>query len=162
MPDLLKVDRRITFKEFERSCTRATRNDLKWLSKITAKQSRVLEILKNLSPSLYEEAVRPEPKFKWVINGPAITPPIKGYEPPDGDYIKLTREFKAEDQITDPKLMKIWELAPGFNEMNETDIRLKKEKEERERKKKEDAVTGIKLRLQAEAKLRAKKAAQSS
>ena len=58
-------------------------------------QERALVELKELSPELYDKAIKPD-AFLLPLSrtGPTITPPILGYQSPDGDYQDVTKTYE--------------------------------------------------------------------
>ncbi|CAI5444780.1 unnamed protein product [Caenorhabditis angaria] len=90
-----KIDERaISMKEYTRSRNELQRLDDKWIAGVIASQRKALNELKKLDPKLYESAIQPAPgDLPLIIQGPSLTPPIKNYEAPDGDYIDTTRNW---------------------------------------------------------------------
>ncbi|KFM77867.1 39S ribosomal protein L40, mitochondrial, partial [Stegodyphus mimosarum] len=67
---------------------------MKAIQRITDAQERALDALKEASPELYEQAVQPDPMLiPFTMMGPVETPPIEGFDYPDGEYINVTKEY---------------------------------------------------------------------
>ncbi|CAB3403067.1 unnamed protein product [Caenorhabditis bovis] len=87
-------ERAVALKEYTKSRNLLQKNDDKWIKEVVEAQRKALRELKALSPELYENAVQPAVNdLPLIIEGPSITPPIKNYEAPDGDYIDTTRKW---------------------------------------------------------------------
>jgi hypothetical protein len=74
-------------------------------------QLQALNLLKQISPKLYEAAVQPDTsllplRFEGILHtkfhntnhrnsasGPALTPPLASYKSPDGDYTDVTKQW---------------------------------------------------------------------
>ncbi|KAH7723169.1 Protein MRPL-40 [Aphelenchoides avenae] len=94
VPPAVERERTAVIKEYCASRARMMAADDKWIRESLQAQARALEILKELSPTLYESAVQPDPTIlPLVIKGPSITPPLQEYESPDGEYINTTRTY---------------------------------------------------------------------
>ncbi|PVD27611.1 hypothetical protein C0Q70_12775 [Pomacea canaliculata] len=64
------------------------------ISSILQEQDRALEELRFESPELYQMAIQVDDKLiPFSFKGPTKTPPIKGYEAQDGEYIDTTKTF---------------------------------------------------------------------
>ncbi|CAI2349087.1 unnamed protein product [Caenorhabditis sp. 36 PRJEB53466] len=89
-------ERAIALKEYTRSRDALQRQDDAWIRAVIDSQRKALAELKKLSPELYEAAVQPaHGDLPLVYQGPSLTPPIKNYEAPDGDYIDTTRNWTS-------------------------------------------------------------------
>ncbi|KAI6240154.1 39S ribosomal protein L40, mitochondrial [Aphelenchoides fujianensis] len=68
--------------------------DDRWIRTMIREQTQALNVLKEVSPKLYEAAVAPDPSYlPLVMRGPVLTPPLKDYSSPDGDYTDTTPTF---------------------------------------------------------------------
>ncbi|GBP70050.1 39S ribosomal protein L40, mitochondrial [Eumeta japonica] len=64
------------------------------IDRIMAAQRRALDRLYEESEELYNEAIMPDLQVvPFVAKGPVATPPIKGYDVPDGEYIDITKKW---------------------------------------------------------------------
>ncbi|KAF1763548.1 hypothetical protein GCK72_011814 [Caenorhabditis remanei] len=89
-------ERAIALKNYSRSRLALQREDDKWIRGAIESQRKALAELKKLSPELYTSAVQPAANdLPLTIHGPSLTPPIKNYEAPDGDYIDTTRNWAS-------------------------------------------------------------------
>ncbi|MFH4982226.1 hypothetical protein AB6A40_008935 [Gnathostoma spinigerum] len=88
-------NRAIALKAYARSRNHLMLMDDAWIRISIEKQEKALQELKKLSPSLYKAAIEPDPDLDNAVefNGPSLTPPIKNFIPPDGDYIDTTRSW---------------------------------------------------------------------
>ncbi|CAD6199259.1 unnamed protein product [Caenorhabditis auriculariae] len=97
-PTELSIDqideRAVAMKDYTRSRNALQKLDDAWIRSALAAQNKALKELKAISPELYEEAVKPATgNLPLTIQGPSLTPPIKKYESPDGDYVDTTRQW---------------------------------------------------------------------
>ncbi|CAJ0942445.1 unnamed protein product, partial [Mesorhabditis belari] len=87
-------ERTLIAKEYCRSRNTQMRHDDQWIRQALYMQKKALAELKTLSPHLYEEAVKNDlGNLPHIIDGPALTSPVKNYDPPDGDYVDTTRTW---------------------------------------------------------------------
>ncbi|KAM3960553.1 mitochondrial ribosomal protein L40 [Aphomia sociella] len=64
------------------------------IDRIMAAQRRALDKLYEESEDLYNEAVMPDLQLiPYSTSGPVATPPIKGYDSPDGEYIDVSKKW---------------------------------------------------------------------
>ncbi|KAI5635906.1 mitochondrial ribosomal protein l28 domain-containing protein [Phthorimaea operculella] len=64
------------------------------IDRIMAAQRRALDRLYEESEDLYNEAIMPDLSLiPYSITGTVATPPIKGYDSPDGEYIDVTKKW---------------------------------------------------------------------
>ncbi|XP_052756587.1 39S ribosomal protein L40, mitochondrial isoform X2 [Galleria mellonella] len=64
------------------------------IDRIMAAQRRALDRLYEESEDLYNEAVMPDLQLvPFSTSGPVATPPIKGYDTPDGEYIDISKKW---------------------------------------------------------------------
>ncbi|XP_059053328.1 large ribosomal subunit protein mL40 [Achroia grisella] len=64
------------------------------IDRIMAAQRRALDRLYEESEDLYNEAVMPDLQLlPFSVSGPVDTPPIKGYDSPDGEYIDISKKW---------------------------------------------------------------------
>ncbi|CAH1796788.1 unnamed protein product [Owenia fusiformis] len=60
-------------------------------------QAKALSELKLESEELYMAAIQVDYQLlPYEVNGPVRTPPIKGYDPPDGEYTDTTKTYEVE------------------------------------------------------------------
>ncbi|VDN57217.1 unnamed protein product [Dracunculus medinensis] len=87
--------RYIALRDYSFSRAALMRLDEKWIRQSIEKQEKALKELKLLSLDLYEAAIQPDHSIDdgIILNGPTLTPPLTNYEPPDGDYIDITKEW---------------------------------------------------------------------
>ncbi|GMS89437.1 hypothetical protein PENTCL1PPCAC_11612 [Pristionchus entomophagus] len=83
----------VALKDYTRSRNALQRLDDEWIREATRMQTKALSQLKKIDPILWEKAVQPDANLPLVSNGPALSPPVKGYVAPDGDYIDTTRTW---------------------------------------------------------------------
>ncbi|EGT47817.1 hypothetical protein CAEBREN_04312 [Caenorhabditis brenneri] len=89
-------ERAIALKDYTRSRIALQQKDDAWIRGAIESQRKALVELKKLSPELYNAAIQPAPNdLPLTIHGPTLTPPIKNYEAPDGDYIDTTRNWAS-------------------------------------------------------------------
>lgn len=64
------------------------------IDRILSSQQKALDELRKESEELYLEAVQLDHEiFPFTASGPKITPPIKNYESPDGEYIDISKKW---------------------------------------------------------------------
>ncbi|KAL9896705.1 mitochondrial ribosomal protein L40 isoform 2-T2 [Glossina fuscipes fuscipes] len=62
--------------------------DLQIMDRLMLSQQKALDELRLESEELYQEAIQPDVSLLPVrVKGPVATPPIEGYNSPDGDYL---------------------------------------------------------------------------
>ncbi|XP_076438414.1 large ribosomal subunit protein mL40-like [Babylonia areolata] len=77
---------RVRMREYKQECT-------VWARVVNAQQ-RALDELRFESEELYQMAIQPdETLIPLEFKGPTATPPIKGYQAPDGEYIDVTKTY---------------------------------------------------------------------
>lgn len=67
-----------------------------------------LQALREESEDLYQEAIQPDVfalPHSW--KGPMHTPPIEGYEAPDGEYTDTTKDFEDQPHVDVFETMKV-------------------------------------------------------
>ncbi|KAK7499884.1 hypothetical protein BaRGS_00008975 [Batillaria attramentaria] len=81
-------------KEWSRYKFRQFTEETAMLSSLLASQERALEELKFESPELYQMALQTDDGLvPFEMKGPTATPPIKGFDAVDGEYIDVTKTF---------------------------------------------------------------------
>uniref|UniRef100_A0AC35F0I0 Large ribosomal subunit protein mL40 n=1 Tax=Panagrolaimus sp. PS1159 TaxID=55785 RepID=A0AC35F0I0_9BILA len=90
-----KVDERaLILKEYTKFCQKQRHADDKWLKESIKRQDAALKELKRLSPQLYDAAIQLDQNLLPLqIKGPSLTPPLKGYVSPDGEYIDTSKTW---------------------------------------------------------------------
>ncbi|GMT19461.1 hypothetical protein PFISCL1PPCAC_10758 [Pristionchus fissidentatus] len=83
----------VALKDYTRSRNALQLQDDKWMREAIRMQSKALDELKKIDSELWQKAVQPDTNFPLISNGPAHSPPVKGYIAPDGDYIDTTRSW---------------------------------------------------------------------
>ncbi|XP_022913089.1 large ribosomal subunit protein mL40 [Onthophagus taurus] len=69
--------------------------DLKMLDRIAYSQQKALDELRKESEELYQEAIQPDLQLiPYGFIGPVETPPIEGYNAPDGDYQDVSKKWE--------------------------------------------------------------------
>ncbi|XP_053613967.1 large ribosomal subunit protein mL40 [Plodia interpunctella] len=64
------------------------------IDRIMSAQRRALDKLYEESEDLYNEAIMPDLQLiPYTVTGPVATPPIKGYESPDGEYLDVSKKW---------------------------------------------------------------------
>ncbi|XP_061721915.1 large ribosomal subunit protein mL40 [Cydia pomonella] len=64
------------------------------IDRIMASQRRALDKLYEVSEDLYDEAIMPDLQLiPYSVKGPVATPPIKGYDSPDGEYVDVSKKW---------------------------------------------------------------------
>ena len=68
--------------------------DEKWIRRSIRAQDAALAELKRVALELYEAAIQLDSNMiPLSMKGPSLTPPLKTYACPDGDYIDTTRSW---------------------------------------------------------------------
>ncbi|XP_026480573.1 39S ribosomal protein L40, mitochondrial-like [Ctenocephalides felis] len=81
-------------KEWTQARTRTYLADYQMIDRILASQRKALDELRKESEELYLEAVQIDQELlPFTTTGPTITPPIKNYESPDGEYIDISKKW---------------------------------------------------------------------
>lgn len=69
--------------------------DYQLIDRVLAAQTKALNELRLESEELYQKAVQVDEglvPFKTV--GPVVTPPVEGYDMPDGEYLDVSKKFE--------------------------------------------------------------------
>ncbi|XP_014205922.1 39S ribosomal protein L40, mitochondrial [Copidosoma floridanum] len=84
-------------KEWTRYKTKQHKETLQLIEKFMSAQKKSLDELRLISEELYQEAIQIDPELlPFSTKGPVRTPPIEGYDPPDGEYIDITKKYEGE------------------------------------------------------------------
>nr|CAH7769803.1 unnamed protein product [Callosobruchus chinensis] len=68
--------------------------DIQMLDKLSYSQQKALDELQKESPELYNEAIQFDFQLmNYKFQGPVETPPIEGYDAPDGDYQDKSKKW---------------------------------------------------------------------
>ncbi|KAL3077117.1 hypothetical protein niasHS_013106 [Heterodera schachtii] len=125
--------RKKLLKQYAQSRARLARTDIMWIKRSIDAQENALEVLKQLSPTLYEAAVQLDERlFYTQIQGPPISPPIDNYNCPDGEYQDVTKKWELpmleelEKKFGTGRLIKM----PEFKKKQIQMMRQKAEEEE--------------------------------
>uniref|UniRef100_A0A7E4ZXX5 Large ribosomal subunit protein mL40 n=1 Tax=Panagrellus redivivus TaxID=6233 RepID=A0A7E4ZXX5_PANRE len=87
-------ERAFTLKAYTKFCHEQRLADERWLRRALKAQDSALNELKRIAPELYEAAVEPDTGLLPLkMQGPSVTPPLKEYQSPDGDYVDTTRTW---------------------------------------------------------------------
>uniref|UniRef100_A0AC34F5M7 Large ribosomal subunit protein mL40 n=1 Tax=Panagrolaimus sp. ES5 TaxID=591445 RepID=A0AC34F5M7_9BILA len=88
-------ERALILKEYTKFAHQQRLADEAWLKESIKRQDAALKELKRLSPELYNTAIQLDQNLLPLhIKGPSLTPPIKGYVSPDGEYVDTTKSWK--------------------------------------------------------------------
>ncbi|CAD5215814.1 unnamed protein product [Bursaphelenchus okinawaensis] len=88
-------DRAIITKAYNTSRNILAHSDIRWIQTAIKEQDEAMNLLKSLSPDLYKAAASlSEGLSIYEGKGPMITPPLKEYRSPDGDYEDTTRTWE--------------------------------------------------------------------
>ncbi|XP_058445374.1 large ribosomal subunit protein mL40 [Malaya genurostris] len=69
-------------------------SDYQLIDRMLAAQTKALNELRLESEDLYQKAVQPDIDLVPLkMEGPVATPPISGYEMPDGEYIDISKKW---------------------------------------------------------------------
>ncbi|XP_065081551.1 large ribosomal subunit protein mL40 [Ochlerotatus camptorhynchus] len=69
--------------------------DYQLIDRVLAAQTKALNELRLESEELYQSAVQvDEGLVPFQAVGPVVTPPIEGYEMPDGEYLDVSKKFE--------------------------------------------------------------------
>lgn len=89
----VKEERILLGKDWSRFCGNRNRNEVRQFDNVILSQNKALDELKALSPTLYFEAIQPDPTLiPFKAKGPVYTLPIPDYIQ-DGSYKDVTKEF---------------------------------------------------------------------
>lgn len=87
-------ERALILKDYTRFCHQLRINEERWIKKSIQAQDNALKELKRLSPNLYESAIQLDDNLlPRKIYGPKLTPPLRNYVSPDGEYIDTTKTW---------------------------------------------------------------------
>ncbi|GFO11867.1 39S ribosomal protein l40, mitochondrial [Plakobranchus ocellatus] len=87
-------ERALLQKQWGRYRTKMWVHQYQVYDKLVAAQAEALEELKAESPELYQEAIKIDYNMIAMnFEGPKLTPPIRDYVPPDGDYVDTSRKY---------------------------------------------------------------------
>ncbi|KAL8598376.1 hypothetical protein ACOMHN_032653 [Nucella lapillus] len=86
--------RALLHKEWARAKMREHKTESLVWARVTRAQQRALAELRFESEELYQMAIQKDDTLiPLQFRGPVSTPPIKGYQPPDGEYIDVTKTY---------------------------------------------------------------------
>jgi len=69
--------------------------EVRMLDKLMVSQERALSELKAESEDLFQAAIHPDESYLSLeVKGPVETPPIKDYDPEEGDYFDISRKWE--------------------------------------------------------------------
>ncbi|XP_055615711.1 39S ribosomal protein L40, mitochondrial [Toxorhynchites rutilus septentrionalis] len=69
--------------------------DYQLIDKVLAAQTKALNELRFESEELYQKAIEPDMGIVPLkVEGPVATPPIDGYDMPDGEYIDVSKKWE--------------------------------------------------------------------
>lgn len=81
-------------KEWARYQYTKVKNELQDIDYLVASQQKALDELRLESEELYQQAIMlDDALLNFEKDGPVKTPPIPGYDSPDGDYIDQTKSW---------------------------------------------------------------------
>ncbi|GMR42375.1 hypothetical protein PMAYCL1PPCAC_12570 [Pristionchus mayeri] len=83
----------VVLKDYTRSRNALQRLDDQWIRDATRMQTKALAQLKEIDLVLWNKAIQLDENLPLISNGPALSPPVKGYVAPDGDYIDTTKSW---------------------------------------------------------------------
>uniref|UniRef100_A0A914Z122 Large ribosomal subunit protein mL40 n=1 Tax=Panagrolaimus superbus TaxID=310955 RepID=A0A914Z122_9BILA len=87
-------ERALILKEYTKFAHQQRLADEKWLKESIKRQDAALKELKRVSPDLYNSAIQFDQNLlPFHFKGPSLTPPIKGYVSPDGEYVDTTKSW---------------------------------------------------------------------
>ncbi|XP_049812097.1 39S ribosomal protein L40, mitochondrial-like isoform X1 [Schistocerca nitens] len=90
-----EIDRRsLLVKDWARYKYKQSLYDLQQIDRQLFSQQQALDELRKESEELYQEAIQIDPALlPFTKKGPVLTPPIKDYESPDGEYIDTSKKW---------------------------------------------------------------------
>jgi len=69
--------------------------NLQVINDLEYSQQRALNELREISETLYQEAIKIDESFlPFQLTGPVETPPIENYESPDGEYTDISKKWE--------------------------------------------------------------------
>ncbi|XP_063221806.1 large ribosomal subunit protein mL40 [Bacillus rossius redtenbacheri] len=69
--------------------------DLQIIDRLLFSQQKALSELRRESEELYQAAIQIDPSLiPFKAKGPVRTPPIKGYDSPDGEYVDVSKKWE--------------------------------------------------------------------
>lgn len=94
-----EVERRALLnKEWARFKHNSKVADFQTVDRILQSEMRALEELRTESEDLYQQAIQPDSTLIPItVVGPVSTPPIKGYDSPDGEYVNLRKNWEINE-----------------------------------------------------------------
>lgn len=98
LPELsaaVKEERAALIKEWSIYRNKLHAQNLQIIDNLVSAQQKALQELRAESEELYQEAVQPDATFlPYYAVGPVLTPPIKDYASPDGDYQDVSQKWE--------------------------------------------------------------------
>lgn len=92
-PETLEERARL-YKEWTRYKKKQTVNNMQMIDRLVFSQQKALDELRQESEELYQAAIQINPtQLPFTVCGPVQTPPIKGYDSPDGEYIDISKKW---------------------------------------------------------------------
>ncbi|KAL3887298.1 hypothetical protein ACJMK2_027240 [Sinanodonta woodiana] len=87
-------ERALLHKDWTRHRMHQFIDDMNAVHQFTNSQQKALKELREESEELYQQAIQIDNNsllYEW--HGPVSTPPIEGYDSPDGEYVDTTRQY---------------------------------------------------------------------
>ncbi|XP_063991678.1 large ribosomal subunit protein mL40 [Diachasmimorpha longicaudata] len=102
LSDEVIEDRILLLKEWTRYKQHEHLTDIQMIDTAVLSQQKALDELRSESEELYQAAIQLDLSFlPHNVQGPVSTPPIRGYNTPDGEYIDITKKYDGEDQFVE-------------------------------------------------------------
>ncbi|GFG36580.1 hypothetical protein Cfor_06193 [Coptotermes formosanus] len=92
-PETLE-ERALLYKEWARYKRKQNMNNMQMIDRLVFAQQKALDELRQESEELYQAAIQINPtQLPFTVRGPVRTPPIKGYDSPDGEYLDVSKKW---------------------------------------------------------------------
>uniref|UniRef100_A0A1B6DHD1 Large ribosomal subunit protein mL40 n=1 Tax=Clastoptera arizonana TaxID=38151 RepID=A0A1B6DHD1_9HEMI len=93
-PEILD-ERVLLTKAWSRYKLKSHLADVQMIDRIMYSQQKALDELQKESEDLYQAAIQVDPDFlPFIVKGPVENPPSKTYDPPDGEYIDISKKWE--------------------------------------------------------------------
>lgn len=90
----VEEERALLTKDWTRYKRKQHLKDMQMIDRLMFAQQKALDELRQESEELYQAAIQINPTLlPFTVRGPVKTPPIKGYDSPDGEYTDVSKKW---------------------------------------------------------------------
>ncbi|PNF35846.1 hypothetical protein B7P43_G09401 [Cryptotermes secundus] len=97
----VEEERALLTKDWTRYKRKQHLKDMQMIDRLMFAQQKALDELRQESEELYQAAIQINPTLlPFTVRGPVKTPPIKGYDSPDGEYTDVSKKCVVNNHWT--------------------------------------------------------------